>query len=168
MNRHPRPHRLGISLIETVIAMAVLAVTIPLIFAALAGAGKSGISAEFETRSPWIVEACLREVRATRIGKPEFLTPTKIFETIPPTDQFWAIAFSAEGKPIKKIDEIQYQQGLTQIANTPVRYLAVIHPPSELEAHPGTSISHVRISIEYPSIAPASKRQHLDFYSQIL
>lgn len=168
MNHHRSPRSPGSSLIETVIAMAVLAVAIPLVFVALTGAGKSCFSAEFETRSPWIVSACQREIQASRAGKPEFLTATKLAETIPPPNEFWAIAFSAEGKPIARMTQSDYQKGLNRIDNTSVRYIAIFLPKSPLENESEPTKSRVRISIEYPSIAPASKRQHLDFYTHLL
>ncbi|NQX02416.1 hypothetical protein HQ447_17295, partial [bacterium] len=114
----------GSSLIETVIAMGVLAVAIPLVFGALAESGKSGLSSEAETRSTWIVPACMEEILASREGKPQFFTPTAVGEAFPPASQVWALAFSPEGKPLGKLSKAVYDKGSKELNGQPVRYIA--------------------------------------------
>jgi type II secretory pathway pseudopilin PulG len=170
MNLHPtnKPKSSGSSLIETVIAMSVLAVAIPLVFVALAESGKSSSSAEFETRSSQIIAACMAEIRASREGNPAFFTKTKVAETFPPPSDLWALAFSSLGEPIAKLTRSEYEKGLKEINGTPARYLTTLSSHQITEQGVTPIISRISITLEYPSIAPVSKRQKLTFYSLVL
>ncbi len=105
------PLQRGASLIEAVIAIGVLAVAIPLVFGALAEAGKSGLASQAESRSTWIIPACMDEIRASRAGCPRYFTPTTAGQTFPPAGEVWALAFSPDGKPIGKIPQALYDKG---------------------------------------------------------
>lgn len=157
----------GSSLIETVIAMGVLAVAIPLVFGALAESGKSGLSSQAETRSTWIVPACMEEVQASRDGLPQFFTSTKIGQTFPPAGEVWALAFSPEGQSIGKIDKGTYDKGLKEIGGKPVRYIASLDSKVPTTATGATPMLSMHISLEYPATSPAAKRQKLEFYTRI-
>lgn len=157
----------GSSLIETVIAMGVLAVAIPLVFGALAESGKSGMSAEAETRSTWMIPACMEEIQASREGRPQFFTSTTIGETFPPAGDVWALAFSAEGKPVGKISKAVYDKGTKEVDNKPVRYMVLISAATITPPTGVTPMLRTRLSLEYPSAAPAAKRQKLEFYTHI-
>ena len=164
----------GASLIETVIAMGVLAVAIPLVFGALAESGKSAQSSEAETRSTWIIPACMEEIHASRSGRSQFFPTTLANETFPALGDVWALAFSGEGKPVGKIPKADYDKGIREIDGKPIRYIvalsAVNVPPSaaETEAKPGhIPILQVQITLEFPATAPAAKRQRLEFNTRI-
>ena len=156
----------GSSMIETIIAMGVLAVAIPLVFGALAESGKSGMSSEAETRSSWIIPTCLAEVQASREGKPQYFTPTTSGQKFPSSGDVWALGFTHEGKPIGKISKSIYDQGAKELQAKPMRYIATISS-EEITATPATTMLRVKISLEYPSSAPVEKRQKLDFYTRI-
>lgn len=154
-------------MIETVIAMGVLAVAIPLVFGAMAESGKSGMSAEAETRSIWLVPVCMDEIRASREGRPRYFTSTAAAQAFPPNGDVWALAFSAEGKPVGKISKAAYDRGIKELDGQAVRYIASLSAaenPAEAEAAP---MLRTRISVEYPSASPAAKRRKLDFYTRI-
>jgi len=156
----------GSSLIEAVIAMGVLAIAIPLVFGAIAESGKSGMSSEAETRSIWIIPACMDEIQASRDGTPRFFTATTTGETFPAAGDVWALAFSPQGKAIGKIDNDLYDKGAKEIDGQPIRFIASIS--SETVANTATpAMLNVRISLEYPSGAPAAKRQKIDFHTLI-
>ncbi len=158
----------GSSLIETVIAMGVLAVAIPLVFGALAESGKSGLSSEAETRSTWMIPVCMEEVQASRDGRPQFFTTTKVGETFPPTGDVWALAFSPEGKPVGKISKAVYEKGTKEVDGQPVRYIASLDSSSPTTPITGsTPMLKMHISLEYPATSPAAKRQKLEFYTRI-
>ncbi|MES2439653.1 MAG: hypothetical protein V4584_11325 [Verrucomicrobiota bacterium] len=164
----------GSSLIEAVIAMGVLSIAIPLVFGAIAESGKSGMSAEAETRSTWIVPACMEEIQASRDGKSRFFTTTAVSQVFPPAGEIWALGFSAEGKPVGKATKNLYDKGTREIDGTPVRYIASLSSavttptPEEAEAKPGmTPMLRTRITLEYPATSPAEKRQKLEFYTRI-
>jgi Tfp pilus assembly protein PilV len=68
----------GATLIEAVIAIGVLAVAIPLVYGALAEGGKSGLSSQAETRSTWMIPACIDEIHASRQGRSLYFSATAI------------------------------------------------------------------------------------------
>lgn len=157
----------GSSLIESVLAMGVLAVAIPLVFGALAESGKSGMSAEAETRSTWMIPVCMAEIQASRAGKPQYFTATTAGQTFPPGGEVWVLGFSAEGKPVGKISKAAYDKGARQVDGKPVRYMislsaATITPPTG-----ATPMLRTRLSLEYPSTAPLAKRQKLEFHTHV-
>jgi hypothetical protein len=161
---HPKR---GATLVEAVIAVGVLAVAIPLVFGAIAEAGKTGGNAQAETRSTWIVPVCLDEIRASRDGKPRFFTTTKPGETFPSAGDVWALAFSEDGNPIGKISKSDYDKGLRNLDGKPVRYIASM-AASQVPAKPGVApMLRLTVSLEYPSSARAAKRAKLDFHSRI-
>lgn len=155
----------GASLMETVIAMGVLALAIPLVFAAVAAAGNSGRSAEAETRAAWIVPACLREIDASRAGLSSYFPTTETGETFPPAGKVWALGFSADGALAGTLEKEDYNHGTAQIAAGPIRYIASLSAEPTLTA--GQAMLRVRVSVEYPAIAPAGKRRSLDFLTRI-
>lgn len=157
----------GSSLIETVIAMGVLAVAIPLVFGALAESGKSGVSSEAETRSTWIVPACMEEILASREGRPQFFTATSVGQVFPPSGEVWALAFTPEGKAIGKLTKGIYDKGTKELNGQPVRYIASISSATTPPTTGLTPLLRTRISLEYPSTAPAAKRQKLEFFTRI-
>ncbi len=158
-----RPPLRGSSLIETMIAMAVLAIAIPLVFGILAESSRSQFSAAAETRSTWMVPACMAEIHASREGDPQFFTPTQTAQIFPPPGDIWALAFSPAGKPIGKISKATYQLGTRQLMGQPIRYLATLSTTT----HSTKPLLPTRITLEYPASAPLAKRQKLDFYTQI-
>ena len=164
----------GSSLIETAIAMSVLAVAIPLVFGALAESGKSTLSSEAETRSTWIIPACMEEIQASRSGRPQFFATTVVDEPFPPIGGVWALGFSGEGQAVGTLTKSEYDSGTQEIAEQSIRYIATLKAektlPGDLEAEPKPSITpilRVQISLEFPAISPANKRQKLQFYSRI-
>jgi type II secretory pathway pseudopilin PulG len=157
----------GSSLIETVIAMGVLAVAIPLVFGALAESGKSNVSSEAETRSTWIVPACMEEILASREGKPQFFTATTVGQVFPPAGDVWALAFTAEGKPIGKIAKGVYDKGTKELNGQTVRYIATLSSATTTTPPGATPMQRARITLEYPSALPVAKREKLEFYTRI-
>ena len=161
------PGTCGSSLIEAVIAVGVLAVAIPLVFGALAESGKAGMSAEAETRSSWMVPACMEEIQASREGRPQFFTATTVGQIFPPAGDVWALAFSPEGKPVGKLSKAIYDKGTREIGSKSVRFIASLSTMAPLTQTGATPMLNLRISLEYPASSPAAKRQKLEFYTRI-
>lgn len=157
----------GSSLVEAVIAMGVLSVAIPLVFGALAESGKSGISSEAETRSTWIVPACMEEIAASRDGRPQFFTSTLVNQTFPPDGDVWALAFSSEGKPMGILSKSVYEKGANEVDGKPIRYIASLSSVKVTDDGVTPIMLRARITLEYPSTSPAEKRQKLEFYTRI-
>lgn len=157
----------GASLIEAVIAVGVLAVAIPMVFGALAEAAKSGLAARAETRSIWMIPACMDEIHASRAGRPRYFTPTLPGQTFPPAGEVWALAFSPEGQPIAPMPRTLYEWGCRELGGKTVRYIASLDS-SPATANPATAaMVQVHISLEYPANAPAAKRRKLDFHTRM-
>jgi type II secretory pathway pseudopilin PulG len=167
---HPRPAKFrkrASSLVEAVIAIGVLAVVIPLVLATLAQAGRSGASAEAETRCSWMVPTCMDEIRASRDGLPRFFTTTTVGQQFPPAGDIWALAFSTEGQVVGKITKPQFDQGLKELNGKPVLYLAEMTAVTAPVKADATPMMNVRITIGYPAGIPSAKRQKLDFHTRI-
>lgn len=157
----------GSSLIETVIAMGVLAVAIPLVFGALAESGKSGMSSGAETRGVWMVPACMEEIRASREGRPRFFESTAVTQTFPPDGEVWALAFSPQGKPIGKLGTAVYEHGTRELNGQAVGYIASLSSSAATVTAGAAPMLRARISLEYPAASPVVKRRKLDFYTRI-
>lgn len=166
-NFHPTSR--GSSLIEVVIAVGVMAVAIPLVFGALAESGKSNFSAEAETRSTWIIPACMEEIRASREGRPQFFSPTTIGQSFPPAADVWALAFSPEGKPIGKVSKGQFEKGIKELNGQRILYLASLKasPQAAGKAVGNPKMLEVQVTLEYPSGTPLARRQKIDFFTRI-
>ena len=159
--------RRGSSLIEAVIAVGVLAVAIPLVFGALAESGKSGFASQAETRSTWIIPACMDEVRASREGRPQYFTSTVTGQTFPPSGEIWVLAFAADGKPIGKLTKGLYESGTRELNGESVRYIAKLSSAAATAPSGTTPMLRVDISLEYPASQKAAKRGKLDFHTRI-
>jgi len=165
--RRHNDHPAGATLIEAVIAVGVLAVAVPLVFGAIAEAGKGGQAAEAETRAPWIVRTCMEEIQASRDGKPQYFTATTTGQPFPPAGDVWALAFSADGKTVGKLSKSLYERGSKELDGKPVRYIAVISAATQTPVANTTPMLKSRVSIEYPATVPAKKRNKLDFHTRI-
>ena len=167
LSRPPKSRLRASSLVEAVIAIGVLAMAIPLVFATLAQAGKSGAAAEAETRCSWMVPACLDEIRASRDGNPRFFTTTTVGQTFPPAGDVWALAFSSEGQAISKITQTQFDQGIKELNGKPILYIGEMTAVKAVVKADAIPMMNVRISIEFPAGAPSAKRRQLDFHIRI-
>jgi hypothetical protein len=157
----------GVTLVEAVIAVGVLAVAVPLVFGALAEAGKSGFSSQAETRSTWMVPACMDEIQASRDGRPQYFTATITGQAFPPAGDVWALGFSAEGKPVGKLSKALHDKGTKELDGKPILYIAVMSAGNATLTSGGQTMLRARISIEYPAAAPVAKRSKLDFHTRI-
>jgi len=158
-------HRDGSTLIEAAIASGVLAVVIPLVCGVLAAAGKTGLASQADTRSTWIIPACIDEIRASRAGCPRYFPPTAAGEAFPPSGEVWALAFSADGKLLGKIPRELHDRGTREIDGIPVRYIASMSSSPPPAATAGPQLLPVHISLEFPASAPAAKRHQLAFHT---
>lgn len=156
--------RAGSTLVESSIAMGILAVAVPLVFGTMAESGKSGASAEAETRSAWIIPACLEEVESSRSGNPRYFNATETGQAFPQENEIWSLAFSAEGAIIDKITVAQYESGIKKLNGKTISHLAKMNAAKHDE---NDSMLTLRITLEYPAAAPAGNRRTLDFHSLI-
>ena len=112
--RTPHRARSGISLVETIVSVGVLAIVAPLALAAMMRAGGTGFAARAETRAPAMIEACLDEIGLARIAASGHLDP------IAPGQPFGGgtplcLAFDRAGRLIGKVDGDAYDQGAPSV-----------------------------------------------------
>lgn len=157
----------GASLIEALIAMGVLAVVLPLVFAVLARSGQSCASARAETRCAWIIPACMAEIEAAHRSAARFLPPLPPGQPIAPPGGVLVLAFAGDGRALGRVARDAYLSGVSRLAGEPVRYLASLHsePVPALPNMP--PLMNLRVTLEFPSASPQAKRQCLDFHSRI-
>jgi type II secretory pathway pseudopilin PulG len=157
----------GSTLIETVLAMGVLAVAIPLVFGVIAESSKGSSSAEAETLSNWIVPQCMDQIQASRDGKSAYFPTTLAQEAFSLDHEIWALGFSAEGKIINKITGRDYEKGIIKLDEQSIRYIASLSSTSIEEDTAAVPMLRTIITLEYPAAAPAHKREKLIFHTLI-
>jgi len=157
----------GSSLIEVVLAMSVLAVALPLVFAVLARCAQSCACAQAETRCAAIIPACLNEIEAAHQGTARFLPPLARGQPVPAPGATLALAFAEDGHALGCVAPAAYRTGISRLADEPVRYLASLHSEPEPALPNMPPMLNLRVSLEYPSAAPLAKRQRLDFHTRI-
>lgn len=156
----------GFSLIEAIVSVGILALAIPLVLGALVESGNSGTSAAAETRCGWMVPACLDELKAAADGKSAVLPKIPLGTAFPASGEVNGIAFGAGGESLGAVNKAAYETGVRRMSDTDVRYIAVLEG-EVLPAKAGSvAMRSIRVSIEYPASAPASKRTKLDFFTK--
>ena len=156
----------GFSLLETVIALGVLAVSVPLVFLALEKGGRSGMASATDNRGGRMVEVCLEEIRASRESRARWFPDTRAGSLIPPDGGFWALAFSNEGQVVGTVSAEQWAAGLVQLDGKPVRYLARINSLPHL-ADGVPEMQNVRVTVADPAAAPLGKREKSQFHTLV-
>ncbi|MEI7956095.1 MAG: hypothetical protein WCJ66_13080 [Verrucomicrobiota bacterium] len=165
-----RPQRgplAGSSLIEVLMAMGVLAVVLPLVFAVLARASQSYAEAQAETRCMSILPACMDEIEAAQLGKARFLPALPWGVPFPAPDTILALAFSRDGRLLGCVAPAAYLAGTHRLADESIRYLASLHTEPAPARPNMPAMLRLRITLEYPPAAPMAKRRHLGFYTSI-
>ena len=165
-----RPQRwpiAGSSLVEVLMAMGVLAVVLPLVFAVLARAGQSSAEAQTETRCLAILPACMDEIEAAQQGTARFLPALPCGVPFPTPDTILALAFARDGRLLGCVAPAAYLVGIRRLADEPIRYLASLHTEPAPAQPNMPAMLHLRITLEYPPAAPMAKRRHLEFYTCI-
>jgi len=145
-----RPHTpttpRGATLMESVIAIGVLAAAVPMVLVGMLEAGRGSEASGAETRAPWIARASIEEWRAAAADPAAPMS----------------FAFSRTGALAGVIDPARQAAGLRHLAGADVHYITTIHPP---EPAAGESPAATRrVSVEYPAAAPAANRRTLDFH----
>jgi len=148
-------------------AMGVLAVVLPLVFAVLARSAQSRAAAQAETRCVAILPVCMDEIEAAQQGVARFLPPLPRGVAFPAPGACLALAFARDGHALGCVPPGAYLAGIRQLANEPSRYLASFHAEPSAARPNMPALLNLRITLEYPAAAPLAKRAHLDFHTRI-
>lgn len=147
---------------ETVVAVGVLAVAVPLAFAAMTKASAVGSTARAETRAPAIAERCLLEVKAARRGESELLPALQPATSFPEPGQILALGFSRDGRVLGVVEKADFEAGLReQLEGESVSYLAGIS--GEFLNGEVT----LTVSVEHPAVQKASSRSSVEFHTKL-
>jgi len=160
--KRPNP---GMTLMEVVIALGVVAFVIPIVLTATGSANISRLSAEADTRSAWLAREVQREIisawadpaPASAFGS-ALAFPVFATSTAPEI-----LAYDSEGNFLAKGTAAD----LTSPSKIPnATYLVAVHGdshrPPNLAAGPDT-LSLLTIRVLHPAKAPAAKRSDLRY-----
>lgn len=161
-----RGFRRGVSLVETMVSIGVLAVVAPLALAALLRAGEGGTQSRAETRSPLIVDTCMEELEVARKGLSEHLPDLQQGEEFGSTDII-CLGFSGDGTLLGQVDGGGYDGGIPKIAGKDAVYLAKLSGRLDESRTGFPSMLNVQVTVETPAVAPANKRRSTSFYTKL-
>lgn len=145
MKTYPSSKRSGSLLLETVLAVAVMAVIVPVAMMAMGRACKSEQEVRVETLGLWTVPACLEEWKAT--GEPRVL------------------ALAGDGCVMGPLTESQYDKGLLEVNGQRVSYLCSIKE-AVVDAD-RLALRSVKLSLEYPAAAAVADRRRIEFHARM-
>jgi hypothetical protein len=157
----------GATLVESAISLGVLAVAVPLVFAAMGEAGHTGHEAEHDNRSATILPLCLDAVERMRNGTPGCFDPCPAGSPFPPDGEIWALAFAGNGRLAGRVAKEPYQQGLRQLGGTEVAYLARLAAAPQADTSSNNQTLRLTITIEHPANRPAAQRSRSTFQSSV-
>jgi hypothetical protein len=163
----PRPaFRRGVSLVETMVSIGVLAVVAPLAIAALLRGGEGGSAARAETRAPVIVEACLSEIRVARDGVSKHLpalTPGQPFGS----GEVLCLAFRRDGVLLGPVAGEAYENGTLRVADQDAAFLARLEGVLDTEREGFPPLLKIKVTVEHPAVAGSLKRRRMEFLTKL-
>ncbi|MGB6221316.1 type IV pilus modification PilV family protein [Haloferula sp.] len=161
-----RLHASGISLVETIVSMGVLAVVIPLVLAAILKAGVTGSSARAETRAPAIADFCMVELRAAREGTSEYFPKVEAGAAFGSSGSFMGLGFGRDGAVLGDVTRAQFDEGLAEIGNEQVYYVARISGNVDTTSREVDLVT-VTVDVEYPATKSSDKRSKASFHTKL-
>lgn len=149
----------GVSLLEAVIAISVVAVAVPLALGAMGKAGVVGATARAETRAPGIADWCRVELEAARRGVSEVLPPLPAGQAFPAEGEVLALAFDRDGSLVGPVEAEAYESGLSRLGEEDVYYIA------SLSGRPEETGVTLTVSVEYPAVRREERRDEVAFHT---
>lgn len=166
--RHPSPSTRrkyrGLTLMEAVIAIGIVAVAVPLILAATSAASKSRINSEADTRSAWIAKETQRQLTDAWRGMPNTYFSTKpAFPTFSSETEPLVLLFNQSAGLIGPGNPEIYATGSS---NPEAYYMVTVHGEAAIPStadQADNSLSKVSISVEHSAKSPRAKRNSNPF-----
>jgi type II secretory pathway pseudopilin PulG len=160
-------HVPAMTLMETVIAIGVIAFAVPLVLAATAAGLSDRRNAESETRAAWLAGEVTRQIAARWATPPR---PTYLPESLDTTFPViatealpWILLYDGGGNFLKAGDPQDLKSGTkTTNAIYLVTVHAVAHTPANL-TKPNDELSRLVIQVQQPARASAANRQTYPF-----
>lgn len=161
-------HR-GLTLMEAVIALGVIAMTVPIMLSASAVTSRTRRHAEADTRSAWIAREVQQELTHAWRGMPSEMFPQKpSFPELATEEQPEILVFDAEGRYLSRATEVELQHGMAVgSAQYVVLLYAVAHPPANMTLGALDSLAHVHLRVTHSARAPQAKRA-VSCYSMLI
>ena len=161
-----RGFRRGVSLVETMVSIGVLAVVAPLAIAALLRGGESGTAARAETRAPVIVETCLQDIKIARDGVSKHLpalAPGQAFGS----GEVLCLAFRRDGVLLGAVAGSAYESGTLRVAEQDAAFLARLEGTLDTERPGFPPLLKVKVTIEHPAVVGSLKRRRMEFLTKL-
>lgn len=157
--RFLKRHR-GLTLMEAVVAIGVIAVAVPLILSATAVSTRTRTNAETDTRSTWLARTVQQELTAAWRDLPSPLFPTKpAFPNLGSPTAPEVLLFDADGQFLARGTGDDFLNGVR--GNPRAVYLVSLHARKQNPANLTSNedlLSHVEITVAHPAQGPQPKR----------
>lgn len=151
-------HR-GLTLMEAVVALGVIAVAVPLVLSATAVSTRTRIHAETDTRSAWLARTVQRELTdAWRTLPSVMFTPAPSFPNFASATEPEVLLFDAEGRFLVRGTSNDYLNGSR---NASAVYMVSVHSQRQSPANITTTenlLARVQITVAHNAKAPLPKR----------
>lgn len=161
-----RGFRRGVSLVEAMVSIGVLAVVAPLALAALLRAGEGGNLARAETRAPLIVDTCMEELEVARKGLSAHLPDMRQGEEFGTSDII-CLAFGSDGTLLGSVEGGSYDGGAAKVSGKDAAYLAKLSGYLDESRIGFPTMLNVQVAVETPAVAPANKRRSMSFHTKL-
>lgn len=147
------------TLMETVIALALIGVVIPIILASTAGSLSTNRESEADTRAAVFAAEFRDDLAAGWKGEGQYFDTLLSYPDFGGDGDIEAFAFFTDGAFKARITDAEYQSGVRDAA-----YIVRVSGESHAIGNPvPRAISRVTISVESPAIAPRQTREVEDF-----
>lgn len=156
--RFLKRHR-GLTLMEAVVALGVIAVAVPLILSATAVSTRTRMNAETDTRSAWLARTVQQELTSAWRDLPSALFPVKpTFPNLGSPTAPEVLLFDADGQFLARGTADDFLNG---VRNNRAVYLVSLHAQKQNPANLTSNedlLSRVQITIAHPAQGPRPKR----------
>ncbi|HEX5789958.1 MAG TPA: hypothetical protein VFY13_02345 [Luteolibacter sp.] len=148
-------HR-GMSLLESVVAIGLLAITLPVSMMALGHCASLARQTRFHGSAQWCLNLDARHVREA------------IARSAAADKSLWVEIHADDGTFLRSGDETDHRDGVAEVKGRAAHHLVVIERLAGDGPAAGSGrCSRVRITLEEPACRPAGRRQCLSFHSAI-
>lgn len=157
--RKSRHRHRGMTLMESVIALGIIAFAVPLVLSTTAVSTRTRINAETDTRSAWLARTVQRELTDSWRAQPSAMfTPAPAFPNFASATAPEVLLFDAEGRFLSRGNSNDYTNGSR---NANAVYLVSVHSQRQSPANITTNenlLARVQITVAHNAKAPLSKR----------